>query len=276
MKGYTSHDVARMLDLSIGQVRAYTRAGFINPRRGPHGGYRFSFQDLVLLRTTKDLIASRIPPRKIKHALKKLKEQLPSGRPLSAVKIAVSGDRIVVRDGKTLWNPESGQTCFDFEVSELAEKAAPLDRRAAQEAFSSESPRTAEEWFDIGCELEATEPEAAREAYCRVLEIEPTHADVHINMGRLLHEAGQAGDAEAHYRVALALRPEDATALFNLGVSLEDLGRVDEAIQAYKGAAESDPPCADAYYNLARLYEKQGNITRALQHFNAYRRLTPH
>ncbi len=274
MNGYTSSDVARMLDLSLGQVRFYARAGFITPRRGPRGGYRFSFQDLVLLRTTKELIASHIPPRRIKQALRKLKEQLPSGRPLSAVKISVAGERIVVRDDKTLWNPDSGQTCFDFEVAELAEKAAPLDRRAARAAFASREELSAEEWFRLGYELEPTEPDAAREAYTRALAIDSGHADAHINLGRLLHEAGRPGDAEAHYRVALAGRPGDATALFNLGVSLEDLGREEEALLAYQDATTSDPPCVDAYYNLARLHERRGNVARALQNFSRYRRLT--
>ena len=274
MRGYSARDVAKIMDLSVVQIRSYARAGLIHPRRTAQGQYRFSFQDLVLLRTAKELIAARIPPRKIKLALKKLKEQLPSGRPLTAVQIAASGDRIVVRDGKTLWNPESGQTYFDFEVSELAKKVAPLARQAAQEARDSDDDMTADDWYELGCELETAEPDHARDAYRRTLELDPSHPDAHVNLGRLLHEAGQPGAAEEHYRLALAARPGDPTATFNLGVSLEDLGRDQEAIRAYQNAIDFDPRCVDAYYNLARLYEKRGNAARALQNFNAYRKLT--
>ena len=274
MKGYTSREVARMLDLSVGQVRSYARAGFIHPERGPRGDYRFRFQELVLLRAAKGLAAARIPSRRIARALKKLRERLPSGRALTELRIAAVGDSVVVRDGRTLWDPVSGQTCFDFDVSDLAERVAPLARQAAREAFESDEELTADDWFEMGRELEAAEPEVARQAYERAVQMDPGHGDAHLNLGRLLHEAGLLGEAEAHYRLTLAIRPTDATALFNLGVSLEDLGRPEEAIRAYQDASRSDPEYADAYYNLARLYEKRGNAARALQHLNKYRRLT--
>jgi len=273
MRGYTARDVAKLLGLSVGRVRSYARAGFLEARRGRRGEYRFSFQDLVLLRTAKGLIAARIPPRKVRSALRKLKEQLPHGRPLTAVQISAEGDRIVVREGKTVWNPESGQTQFDFDVGELARKVAPLARRAAEEARRTEEGMTADDWHELGCELEAGEPVQARDAYRRALEIEPGHADARLNLGRLLHEAGQVNAAEANYRMALAVRPGDATAAFNLGVSLEDLGRTAEALTGYQTAIANDPEFADAYYNAARLLEKAGNQESALRHLKIYRKL---
>ena len=274
MRGYTATDVAKMLDLSVGQIRYYAREGFLEPRRGRRGEYRFSFQDLVLLRTAKGLIAARIPPRKIKRALKKLKEQLPSGRPLSALQIAADGDRIVVRDGRTIWSPESGQISFDFEVAELAERVAPLARKAAKAATQQNGELGAEDWFELGCELETADPESARDAYRRVLELDPSHAEAHVNLGRLLHESDHLGPAEAHYRLALAVRPRDPTAAFNLGVSMEDQGRYEEAIGYYRISIESERPCADAHYNLARIYQRLGNEAAALRHMTLYRKLT--
>ena len=35
MSGYGAREVAKMLGLSVGQVRAYVRAGFLDPTRGP-------------------------------------------------------------------------------------------------------------------------------------------------------------------------------------------------------------------------------------------------
>ena len=49
MKSYTTRDVARLLGLSEAQVRSQAR-GYLAPDRGPRNAYRFSFQDLVLLR----------------------------------------------------------------------------------------------------------------------------------------------------------------------------------------------------------------------------------
>src|SRR5437899_3444176 len=107
MGGYGAREVAKMLGLSLGQVRAYVRAGFLDPERGPRGELRFTFQDLILLRTAKELTAAKIAPRRVRRALKRLREQLPSGQPLTGVNIAAEGNRIVVHDGRAKWNPES-------------------------------------------------------------------------------------------------------------------------------------------------------------------------
>ena len=95
--------------------------------------------------------------------------------------------------------------------------------------MSDEAPslagETAEGWYERGCDLEEPAPAEARAAYRRALELAPEHPDAHVNLGRLLHEAGDP--AAAHYRSALAARAGDATAEFNLGVALEDLEQRD-------------------------------------------------
>jgi tetratricopeptide (TPR) repeat protein len=227
---------------------------------------------LVLLRAAKGLAAARIPSRRIRIALRKLKQQLPQGRPLSGLRIAADGERIVVTDGETAWNPESGQLVLDFSVSELAAKAGPLTRRRAR-AARAEEKLTADEWYALGFDLEVTSPEEARDAYRRALELDPHHADAHVNLGRLLHEAGRVADAAAHYRLALDADPDHATAAYDLAIALEDLGRYSEAISAYQQAIRADPEMADAYYNLARLYEKMGKRAAALRYLSKYRRL---
>ena len=97
--------------------------------------------------------------------------------------------------------------------------------------------------------------------------------DAHVNLGRLLHEAGELAEAERHYRATLGLRPDDATAAFNLAVAIEDQGREDEALEQYERAITIDGRNADAHYNAARLYEKIGKYTAAIRHLRAYREL---
>src|SRR6059036_3248325 len=278
MKGYTSRDVARLLGLTVAQVRGFARDGFLTPPsrsgRGTRRKLQFSFQDLVILRTAKALVAARIPARRIRHALRKLRQQLPRGRSLAELRIAAEGDRIVVSDGETAWNPESGQTHLDFAVSDLATRAAPIARRTAQAARAAESDLDGEDWYELGLELEAVEPGEARDAYRRALELDAHHADAHVNLGRLLHEQGLIEEAERHYRLALRERPEHATAAFNLGIALEDLGRPADAVDAYRAALTIDARLADAHFNLARLYEKAGKKAAALRHLSLYRRLT--
>ena len=277
MKGYTSRDVARLLGLTVAQVRAFARDGFLTPgrnARGARGKLLFSFQVLIILRTAKGLVAARIPTRRIRRALKRLRAQLPRGRSLAELRIAGEGDRIVVSDGEATWSPESGQMQLDFAVSELASRAAPMARRTARAAQAVEEELDAEDWYELGLELEAVAPAEARDAYRRALELDLHHAHAHVNLGRLLQEDGRVSEAAAHYRLALAADAGHATAAFNLGIALEDLGRPADAIEAYRQAIAVDPRLADAHFNIARLYEKVGKKAAALRHLSTYRRLT--
>ena len=262
-----------MLGLSPAQIRAYATKGFLEPERGARGEMRFGFRDLILLRTAGELSAARIPQRRVQRALERLREQLPAGKTLTGVRITADGERVVVRDGETVWNPVSGQSLFDFSVAEIAEKSAPLLMRNAREARENPGDVSAEDWYDLACELELTSADEAKDAYERTLRIDPEHADAHVNLGRLLHEEGAPAAAEQHYRAALAAAPDHETAAFNLGVALEDLGRVDDAIAAYNAALALDPDNADAHYNLAGIYERRGEKQAALRHLKAYRAL---
>ncbi len=277
--GYSPKDVAKLLGLSEARVRSFVRAGLVQPRRGPRGEARLSFQDIVLLRTARGLLDARIPTRKLRLALERLRDRLPRGRSLAGLNIAAAGDEVVVREGDTLWNAASGQAVFDFdfgfEVNDLARKVAPLTRRAAREARSRPHQVTADDWYEMGCDLEAAaHADEARDAYRRALELEPAHADVHINLGRLLHDAGEIEAASAHYRLALAARPEDRTARFNLAVAFEDRGALEEAARLYREVVRLHPDHADAHYNLAGVLERLHDAPGALRHLSAYRRLT--
>ena len=274
MKGYTVADVAQLLKLAPAQVRAFARDGFLSPERGPRGDFRFSFQDLVVLRAAKDLAAARIPARRIRRTLKRLHQELPRGRSLAELRITAEGERIVVRDGETAWNPDSGQVVIDFQVRDLAMRAAPIARRTARAAQAAAADYDADGWYELGLELEAVAPQEARDAYRRTLELDPHHADAHVNLGRLLQAEDLTEEAETHYRAALAESPEHATAWFDLGTALEDLRRAGDAVEAYRRAILADRRLADAHFNLARLYEKAGKKAAALRHLGIYQRLT--
>lgn len=273
MRGYSTQDVARLLDLPENRIRAYVRAGFVEPERGARNEYLFSFQDLVLLRTAAELAREDVPQRRILDALSRLKRQLPRGRSLSEMRIHAAGDEIVVRDSdEPPWNPRSGQFHIEFDVAQLAERVAPLARDFARSAQATDGERTAAEWFELGVELEAVAPEEARAAYERAVAGEPDHADARVNLGRLLHHEGRLDEAESQYRHVLQQR-DHALAAYNLALVLEDLGRAGDALREYARAIATDPELAEAHYNLARLYEQRGDRFSALRHFNGYRAL---
>jgi tetratricopeptide (TPR) repeat protein len=274
MKSYSTRDVARLLGLSEPQVRSQARAGFLTPERGPRNGYRFSFQDLVLLRTARELAQARVPPRRIRSALQGLARQLPIGHSLSEFRIVAEGHRVMVRDEGTAWNPESGQVQIDFAVHDLTSRAGPVARRLVRPADQATEELSASDWFDLGVELESSAPAEACSAYVRALALDPDLAEAHVNLGRLLQLTGQIAEAAEHYRRSLEGGRSDPTAAFNLGTALEELGQWAEAIEAYRRTLRDDREFADAHFNLARLYEQVGRRSAAIRHLRAYQQLS--
>jgi tetratricopeptide (TPR) repeat protein len=264
-----------MLGLSPGQIRSWTERGFLTPERDGEGDLRFGFQDLVILRTAGELTAAHIPTRKIRRVLASVREQLPAGRSIAGVRITADGERVVVRDGNSIWNPESGQSLFDFSVAEIAEKTKPVALAAVREAKArQEDDLDADAWYELASDLELSDPVEARAAYEKAVALDPSHVDAHVNFGRLLHEEGAPAAAEKHYRAALAADPAHPVAAFNLGVALDDLGRLSEAADAYRRAIELDPDNPDAHYNLAGVMERQHDKAGAVRHLTRYRALT--
>lgn len=277
MSGYTTQDVAKMIGVSSGRLRAYLRAGVLAPERGERGELRFSFQDLLLLRKAEGLVKQRIPAHRVTRALRMLRDRLPDTHPLTGVHLGAEGESVVVHEGGSRWQAESGQMLLSFERSDPTSEEAPLAmlraRAPAPTAGELAAP-TVEEMYEIGCNVDEADPSQAEASYRQVLMQAPEHADAHINLGRILHERGDLSAAEAHYRRALTIRPGDATALFNLGVALEDQGLNDTALEAYAKAIEVDGRNADAHYNAARLYDLAGDYASALRHLRICRDLT--
>ena len=268
MKGYSTRDIAELLELSSETIREIARAGILDAERTPGQQYRFSFQDVIILRTAKELLNAGVRRSQINKTLYKLKSRLPTSRSLSSLRITGDAGDVVIKEDDQVYNPESGQIHFNFAVADLAGTVAPLARRAIKDAEVSEQ-LTSDDWFDLGVDLEAVSPEDAPAAYLRALELDPYHSDAHVNLGRLMQEAGEYRTAEQHYTKAMNAEPDNVLAAFNLGTLLEDMGRVQDAISAYKKATSF----ADAHYNLSRLYELVGQHSEALKHLKTYRTL---
>lgn len=268
MKGYSTRDVAELLEIQPDVIREIARSGILEPARTSRNHYRFDFQDIIILRTAKELLHSGIKRAQINNALFKLKAKLPSNRHLTSMRISGDGGVLVIREEDQVYNPDSGQLHFNFAVADLAGTVAPLAKQAAEEAEQSDQ-LSSDDWFDLGVDLEAVSPEDAPAAYLRALELDPKHSDAHVNIGRLLQEAGENKAAEEHYNQALEAEPDNVLAAFNLGTLFEDMGRIEDAITAYKQASN----LADAHYNLSRLYELVGEHSQALKHLKTYRKL---
>lgn len=276
--GYSTREVSDVLGLAPSTVLAWARDGLLSPRRDPRGAYVFSFQDVALLRSARDLLAASVPPRRLRRALEALRAQLPAGRPLSAVRLTAMGRRVLVDEGGEHWTPETGQIELALAGghgggAERTDGAALPRREPGDRRRGATDGGDPDAWYDRALDLEGRDPSAAAAAYRRALELDPTHAEAHLNLGRLLHEGGDLDGAEERYRSALAADPRLARAAFNLGVVLEDRGLPAEAEAAYGRALELDDALGEAHFNLSRLREAAGDPTRALAHLAAYKRI---
>lgn len=253
--------VQALLGLPAHVVTGLIEAGVVTPTRGPRHAWRFTFQDVVLLRTAHRLRTAQVPSRKLLRALARVKGGL-GPLPLSGVRLTAIDRRVVVRDGRMQWEAESGQLLMDFDTA-----PAPADVQPLGEA-------EAIDWFAEGTALEDSDPAAAERAYRQALEADPEHAPAALNLSALLCEQGRCDDAVQVLGEALRHRPDDASLHFNHGIALEDQQRLDEAIAAYERALALQPGLADAHFNLARLHERAGRPHRALRHLHEYRRLS--
>jgi len=269
MNPYGVREVERLLRLPRTTIRAFVAAGFVSPERGPRDSLRFSFQDLIVLRTAQALSDAKVPARRITQSLKELRRHLPERMPLSGLSIGAVADRVVVREGGNRWQADSGQYLLAFEGDpsdgslSVIETPAPVSQSTL-----------GQDWYSQGESLEGKDAEGAMRAYDRAIVEDPTRLDARINLGRLLHEAGRFDEAEHAYREALAACGNHPVVYYNLGVLLEDMERAQESIEAYKEALRGDATLADCHYNLALLFESLKKPRDAIRHMSQYRRLT--
>ena len=261
MQQYGVREVEKLLRLPRSTIRALVAAGFVSPARGPRSAWRFSFQDLIALRTAQALVAANLPSRRILRAIRALRRHLPQSMPVSGLSIGAIADRVVVREGASRWHAESGQYLLGFEGDPAAGSLSVFQAKAQTN------------WFDQAEGLEESDSVGAIDAYRHAIAADPAHLEARINLGRLLHNTGRLAQAAAVYREAIAACGNDALLLFNYGVLLDDMKRKEEAREAYEEALRLDPAFADCCYNLALLCEELGRPREAIRHMAKYRRL---
>jgi tetratricopeptide (TPR) repeat protein len=272
---YTAPEVSRIAEIPRAILRVLVQARLLDPKRGPDGDWRFAFRDLVVLRQVGRLLKARVPRGRIINALLKARCHVPPYVPLSGIQLLQDGRELRIQDEDGWFDPESGQAAFDFSPRADAGEVA---RVRAEQGHLRPVPKEvqlgAEEWFQLGCHLEEADFAQARDAYRRVLELDPEHTFARINLGRMLAEAGDVEPALIHLRLAMDTDRQEASPAFHLGVILERSGRLEDALGAYAEAIERDQRYSEAYLNMVDLYERLGQPELAVKTMAKYRRVT--
>lgn len=268
---YTLAGIRETLGLSRHVIQKLIELGFVEPARDEGHAYRFSFRDVVLLRSAHELRANGVPTRRLLRSLRVLKEELPADAPLAGLRIVAAGDRLAVRVDGAQWEPESGQMVMDFAVSPATGAVSFIPHRRA--AAVAEAPEDADRLFADAEYVEETDAARAEAAYRRVIELRPTHAHAYLNLGFMLCEARRCADALSVYGQGLAHCADDPLLYYNRAVALEALGQTAEALEDYEASLRLQPDLADAHYNAALLYDQRGDKQLAIRHLSAYRKL---
>src|SRR6185503_8491131 len=176
MHQYGVRDVEKLLKLPRSTIRSLIEAGFVSPARGPRNAWRFSFQDLIVLRTAEALAAANVPRRRITRSVRELRRHLPESMPLSGLAISAVGDRVVVREGANRWQAESGQYLLAFEGDPAEGSLSVIEPKQMQPSGDARA------WFDEAVALEEEDAEAAIRVYRRAVAADDTLLNAHINL----------------------------------------------------------------------------------------------
>ena len=287
---FSQPQIRRIVGISAHQLTAWERQGLIRPacpsqparsaRQNRSSGSqdrRYTFADIVTLKTLLELRRNHVPLARIRSSLAWLKEKLTGiENPLSELQIKSLGQGLAVSFQGRQMEPLTGQLLLDFEPDRKKKKVRSL--RAADRAkklTEEDKLARAEQFFVAGLRHEEkpeTIPKAVR-AYQKAITFNPQALGALINLGTIYYNCGDLGKAEECYRTALSVDPDYGLVYFNLGNVFEEKNDLEPARRHYEQAVRLDPGYPDAHYNLALVYEKLGLHGKASQQWRSYLKL---
>jgi tetratricopeptide (TPR) repeat protein len=271
---FTRREVAKLLGVPEQRLRSLEKADIVAPS-GHRGSKRaYTFQDLIALRATRELLAQQVRLRDVARAIGALRETLPKvTRPLQELRIVGDGRRVIVRSDTGSFEPVTGQMVLDFQVQSLRDDVV----RVLRPETNASRARTAYDTYVQASALDEDPAtyDQAEELYARAIRLDPSLAIAYTNLGNIRFRRGDEAAAENLYRRAIEVDPRQPEAHYNLGYVMLERGDATGASQFFERAIEGDPRFADAHFNLAMAFEQMNERTRARAHWKKYLELEP-
>jgi tetratricopeptide (TPR) repeat protein len=271
---FSPREVAKLLGLTPGRLRSLDRAQIVSPSAMRNGRRAYTFQDLIALRATHDLLAKRIRLKDVVQAIGALRRALPRvTRPLQELRIVSDGRRVVVQAEDGSYEPVSGQMVLDFRVDEVRSDVV----RVLRHENGGVRARSA---YDLYMRASALDEDPATFAeaeslYKRAIDLDPHLAIAYTNLGNIRFRQGDETGAEQLYRKALEIDDRQPEAHYNLGYVMLERGYASRAVTYFESAIKADPRFADAHFNLAMACEALGDRTKARIHWKRYLEIEP-
>jgi len=271
---FSRREVAKLLGVTETRLRSLDRAKIVSPS-GQKGKLRaYTFQDLIALRATRELLEHRVRLRDVAKAIGALRLALPRvTRPLQELRIVGDGRRVLVRAEEGTYEPLTGQMVLDFQVQALRDDVV----RVLRPETSPARARTAYDLYVQASALDEdpTTYDQAEELYGRAIRLDPTLAIAYTNLGNIRFRRGDEAAAETLYRRAIEVDLRQPEAHYNLGYVMLERGDARGSTAYFERALEGDPRFADAHFNLAMAWEQVGEAGRARPHWRKYLELEP-
>lgn len=137
---FSRQQVAAITGLSARQLGYWRKTGLVVPSSRTAGGHaRYSFTDLIALRTARRLLDAGVSLQRVRSCLRSLTGFLPTvDQPLAELSLVVTGDVVLVFHGERAFDALTGQE-WVFPVAELVAEVEKLQRKLPEqgELFSA-------------------------------------------------------------------------------------------------------------------------------------------
>ena len=115
----------------------------------------------------------------------------------------------------------------------------------------------------------------AENIYKEIIEIDPSHASAHNNLGLIFELFRENKKAINSYQKAIQINPNHVLAYNNIGQVFKELGEYKKAIGCYEQAIQIQPNYAETFYNLGNVLHELGNLKKAIKYYEKALELEP-
>ena len=131
---FSRQQTAAITGLSSRQLSYWRKTGLVVPSSYTTGGHtRYSFTDLIALRTARRLLDAKISVQRIRKCLQSLTRFLPTvDYPLVELSLVVTGDVVLVFHGERAFDALTGQE-WVFPIAELAAEIEKIQQQQPEQ-----------------------------------------------------------------------------------------------------------------------------------------------
>jgi tetratricopeptide (TPR) repeat protein len=259
---FSTRTAARILAVTPERIRYWVRRNLIRPVNTEGRNHRFAFNDLLEMRLAKELLGTRQHIDPIQRCLERVRELVAPERSVTSLRLVNDDGRIVVRDGATLIEAQTGQLLFDFERS--------YQPGTVEDRFG---PARVQERFDEARRIAEQDPLKALTIYSELIGREPGNFEAHMRLATLLERDGDLSGALRHLLGAAAIAPANSEVHLKLGLLYRKKEEHQNALRSCLRALECDPANVEAHRNVAEIYDAMGRKRDAQKHLGAIHRL---